>query len=242
MDCYAGQFAQYEGLTVNASEAINTAGGDVMRNSGKEVAVDSPEARKGLQTLVDAFKDGTIPKAGITYKEEEGRRSFQQGKLLFLRNWPYVYNLAAKPGPDSKIVGKFGVAPLPSYDASKPGASSLGGHNLALSKFSKNKATARDWIKFMQSAETQRKITADMGLAPVLENLYDDAELAKDKPYLPVLKQSILNAKVRPVTPNYNAVTLAIQKHSYAALQGQKSVDQAIADMKAELEQAAKRG
>jgi len=239
MDCFAGQYKQYEGLTVNASEAINSAGGDVMKNSGKEVAVDSAEARKGLEFLVNGFKDGTIPKAAITYQEEEGRRSFQQGKLLFLRNWPYVYNLATKPGKDSVIQTKFKVAPLPGPDG--PGASTLGGHNLALSKFSKNKATARDWIKFMQSAETQKRITADMGLAPVLESLYDDPALVKDKPYLPVLKESILKAKVRPVTPNYNAVTLAIQKHSYAALQGQKTVDQAIKDMAAELDAASKR-
>lgn len=239
MDCYAGQFAQYEGLTVNASEAINSAGGEIMKNSGKDVAVDSPEARKGLQFLVDGFKQGWIPKAAITYKEEEGRRSFQQGKLLFLRNWPYVYGLASKQGPDSKIVGKFAVAPLPGPDG--PGASTLGGHNLALSAFSKNKATARDWIKFMQSESTQRAIAQKMFLAPVLESLYDDPELVKALPYLPTLKESILKAKVRPVTPNYNQVTVAIEKQSYAALQGTKSVDQAIKDLASDLEQASKR-
>ena len=30
IDCYAGQFAKYEGLTVNVAEAINTAGGQVV--------------------------------------------------------------------------------------------------------------------------------------------------------------------------------------------------------------------
>ena len=239
MDCYAGQFKQYEGLTVNASEAINSAGGVIMENSGKDVAVDTQEARDGLQFLVDGFKNGEIPKEAITYQEEEGRRAFQQGKLLFLRNWPYVYNLANTEGPDSKIVGKFDVAPLPG--PSGTGASTLGGHNLALSAFSKNKATARDWIAFMQSEETQRAIAKEMGLAPVIESLYDDPELIKTQPYLPILKESILNAEVRPVTPNYNAVSLAIQKQSYAALQGQKTVDQAIKDLASDLEEAAKR-
>jgi len=45
------------------------------------------------------------------------------GKLLFLRNWPYVYGLASTPAPDTKIVGKFGIAPLPGLDG--PGASNL---------------------------------------------------------------------------------------------------------------------
>lgn len=239
MDCYAGQFKQYEGLTVNASEAINSAGGDIMKNSGKDVVVDSPQARQGLQFLVDGFKQGWIPKAAITYQEEEGRRSFQQGKLLFLRNWPYVYGLANTKGPDSKIVGKFAVAPLPGPNG--PGSSTLGGHNLALSAFSKHKATARDWIKFMQTESVQRQIALKLSLAPVIQSLYDDPQLVKALPYLPTLKQSILQAKVRPVTPNYNEVTTAIEKESYAALQGTKSVDQAIKDMKSDLEQAAKR-
>lgn len=237
MDCYAGQFAQYEGLTVNVSEAINSTGGAVMENDGKDVAVDSSEAREGLEFLANGFKEGYIPKEAITYMEEEGRRAFQQGKLLYLRNWPYVYNLANTKGPDSKIVGKFAVAPLPGPDG--PGASTLGGHNLALSKFSENKETAKDWMAFMQSEEVQRQLLLEMSLAPVRADLYDDSELQKAAPYLETLKQSILNAETRPVTPAYNAVTLAVQKNAYPALQGRVSVDEALKNMAEELQQAA---
>ena len=42
----------------------------------------------------------------------------------------------------------------------------------------------------------------------------------------------------RPGTPNYNAVSLAIQKNGYEALQGRLSVDDAIKQMAAELQQA----
>jgi multiple sugar transport system substrate-binding protein len=239
MGCYAGQFAQYEGLTVNASEAINSAGGSILNEDGTKAAVDSPEAKEGLQFLVDGFKEGYIPKEAITYKEEEGRRAFQQGRLLYLRNWPYVYGLANTKGPDSKVVDKFEVAPLPGQDG--PGASTLGGHNLALSADSENKETAKDWMEYMQSEEMQRKELTELSHAPVLASLYDDPELQKEIPYLDTLKQSILNAETRPVTPNYNEVTLAVQEHAYAALQGDKSVDQALADMSEELNSATER-
>ena len=33
--CFAGQYAKYEGLTVNTSEAINSAGGSVLNSDGK---------------------------------------------------------------------------------------------------------------------------------------------------------------------------------------------------------------
>ena len=55
INCYAGQFAQYEGLTVNVSEAINGAGGTVVDSKGKPT-LTTADAEKGLTQLVDAVK------------------------------------------------------------------------------------------------------------------------------------------------------------------------------------------
>jgi multiple sugar transport system substrate-binding protein len=232
--CYAGQFKQYEGLTVNASEAINSAGGAVLGDDGKP-NLTTPEAEEGLNNLVDAFKNGNIPAEAITYQEEESRRAFQEGKLLFLRNWPYVYNLATTEG-SSQVKDVLGMAALPGKDG--PGASSLGGHNAAISVYSKNKATALDFVKFLIEEEQQKFFATQGSLAPVLGDLYEDQELVAKLPYLPVLKTSIENAVPRPVTPFYPAVTQAIQENSYAALKGEKSAEQALADMQKSIESA----
>ncbi|WP_247646940.1 ABC transporter substrate-binding protein [Arthrobacter sp. E3] len=234
IDCYAGQFAQYEGLTVNVAEAINTQGGEIIGKDGKPT-VNSADAKVGLGNLVTAYKNGNIPKQALTYQEEQGRQSFEAGKLLFLRNWPYVYNLAKTDG-SSTVKDTFGIAPLPGKDG--PGASSLGGHNMGVSVYSKNKATAKDFLAFMTSPESQKFYATQGSLAPVLGDLYDDAELVKQLPYLPVLKTSIENAVPRPVTPFYPAVTQAIQQNSFAALQGSKTVDQALTDMEAAISTA----
>lgn len=232
--CYAGQFKQYEGLTVNASEAINSAGGSVLGDDGKP-NLTTPEAEEGLNNLVDAFKNGNIPAEAITYQEEESRRAFQEGKLLFLRNWPYVYNLATTEG-SSQVKDVLGMAALPGKDG--PGASSLGGHNAAISVYSKNKATALDFVKFLIEEEQQKFFATQGSLAPVLGDLYEDQELVAKLPYLPVLKTSIENAVPRPVSPFYPAVTQAIQENSYAALKGEKSAEQALADMQKSIESA----
>ncbi|MFJ4210788.1 ABC transporter substrate-binding protein [Paenarthrobacter sp. NPDC089675] len=232
--CYAGQFQKYEGLTVNAAEAINSAGGKIVDDSGK-AAVNSAEAKAGLNNLVQAYKDGNIPTEAITFQEEQGRQAFEAGKLLFLRNWPYVYNLAKTDG-SSTVKDTFKMAPLPGKTG--PGASSLGGHNIAMSVYSKNKATVADFIKYITSEETQRFYATQGSLAPVLTKLYDDQELVTKLPYLPVLKTSIQNAVPRPVTPFYPAVTKAVQDNAYAALKGEKSVDSAISDMQAAIESA----
>ncbi|MGW7406119.1 ABC transporter substrate-binding protein [Streptomyces sp. NPDC054833] len=231
MSCYAGQFQKYEGLTVNFAEAVNSAGGVVTDANGKP-DVDTPEAKKGLDFLAGSVKDGTIPKEAITYQEEDGRQAFQSGKLIFLRNWPYMYSLAQK----AKVAGKFAVAPLPGLNG--PGSSSLGGHNLALSSFAKNKATALDFMKFFSSEDSASTFLKDASLAPPYADLYDDPSLVKQYPYLPVLKESILRAVPRPRVVQYGDVTSAIQQEAYAALTGSKSSAQALKDLQSELQKS----
>ncbi|RAM36287.1 ABC transporter substrate-binding protein [Arthrobacter globiformis] len=234
MGCYGGQFSKYEGLTVNASEAINSAGGAVLDKDGKP-SLNTAEAKAGLENLAKAYADGNIPKEGITFQEEQSRQAFQSGKLLFLRNWPYVYNLATTEG-SSAVKDKLGIAPIPGKDG--PGASTLGGHSMAVSVYSKNKATALDFLKFMTSEETEKFYATQGSLAPVLGSLYTDAALVKKLPYLPVLKTSIENAVPRPVSPFYPAVTKAIQENAYSAIKGEKPVDTALSDMQKSIESA----
>jgi multiple sugar transport system substrate-binding protein len=233
--CYAGQFTKYEGLTVNAAEAINTAGGTIVGKDGQTPTVDSAAAAKGLGNLVAAYKDGDIPKQAITYQEEQGRQSFEAGQLLFLRNWPYVYNLAKTDG-SSKVKNSFGIAPLPGING--PGASSLGGHNAAISVYSDHKATAHDFLEYLAGAEFQKFELTQGSLAPVRADLYNDPALQKKFPYLPTLLTSIQNAVPRPVTPFYPAVTKAIQDNAYAAMKGQKSPEDAVKDMSAAINSA----
>jgi multiple sugar transport system substrate-binding protein len=232
MSCYAGQFEKYEGLTVNFSEAINSAGGEVTDAKGVP-HLDTPEAKRGMDNLVKSFKDGTIPKDGITFMEEQGRRAFEKGDLLFYRNWPYQYAISDKKAKNNEVAGKFGIAPIPG--AKGPGASSLGGHNLALSSSSRNKATALDFMHFMTNEQSARLKLEKASLAPVFTNLYDEPQYVKKFPYLPVLKKSILGAEPRPRVVQYGDSTKAIQDASYNALTGKQSSAAALRGLQKQL-------
>ncbi|WP_028475828.1 ABC transporter substrate-binding protein [Nocardia sp. CNY236] len=231
--CYAGQFAAYEGLTVNAAEVINAYGGSFVGSDGSTPTVDSPQSRAGLQVLVDAYRDGDIPKEAITFKEAESGNAFEQGKLMFLRSWPHTF--ADLSRETSAVKDDFAVAPLPGEDGI--GASTLGGYNAAISAFSEHKATALDFLRFLISNDAQHIVAAG-ALPPVRASVYDDPALIAKMPYLPALKDSIANAVPRPVTPFYSAVSKAIQDNAYAALEGVKSVDDAIGDMQTGIETA----
>jgi multiple sugar transport system substrate-binding protein len=239
IDCYGGQFAKYEGLTVNFAEAVQAAGGEIMTDNGTKVALGAP-AVQGLTFLADGFKEGYIPKEGITFQEEPSRRAFMSGNLMFLRNWPYVYGSASEDDPANKVKGKFGVVPLPGFTGE--GSSSLGGLNFAVSAFSKKQGTAVEFTKFATSEENAKEMVGLTGNAPAWTSLYDDPELVEKFGHLPVLKQGMQTAKPRPVTPYYQEVTTAIQENAYAALQGQKAPDQAINDMTTKLNEIAQQG
>jgi len=233
LGCFAGQYNKYEGLTVNFDEAVHGAGGVIVGDDGKP-NVATPEATMGLQTLTDWFKDGHIPKAAITWQEEQGRKAFQDGDLIFHRNWGYVYNLANKTDGSSKIAGKFDVAPLPGI--TQPGVSSLGGHNYAIAKFAENKGTAVDFLKFMSSPETQKSNTLATSNSPTLEAVYSDPDVVKKLPFMPTQLKSIQTAKPRPKAVEYGDVTLAIQDAAYGALQGQTAPDAALQQLQTKLQ------
>lgn len=233
LECFAGQYNKYEGLTVNFAEAVNGAGGVIVGDDGKP-NVNTPEAIKGLSTLADWFKDGTIPKGAITWQEEQGRQAFQNGTLIFHRNWGYVYNLAAKTDGSSKIVGKYAVAPLPGISGA--GVSSLGGHNLALATNADAKGTAADFIKYFTSPDVMKANVIATSSSATREDIYSDPDVIKKFPYMPIQLKSIQTAKPRPKAVEYGDVTLAIQDAAYGALQGQVTPDAAMASLQTKLQ------
>jgi multiple sugar transport system substrate-binding protein len=232
MSCYAGQFDKNEGLTVNFSEAVNSAGGSLFDADGQPT-VDTPEALTALEFLVDGFESGMIPKDAITFQEEQGRQAFQEGKLVFHRNWPYIFKSLSATDGSSSVSGKFGVSAIPGEDG--PGVSTLGGRNIAISSFAENKATALDFITFFTSPEQEEKRLALSSRAPVYSEFFEDEAVTSTYPYLPTLLTSLENAQPRPTVVQYGATTAAIQDEIYAALTGDKAPDAALADLQDKL-------
>ncbi|MGW7332669.1 ABC transporter substrate-binding protein [Streptomyces sp. NPDC054840] len=238
LDGYAGQFLPYEGLTVNVTEAVHSAGGSILRDDGARVSVDSDAARAGLRFLADGVREGWISRDALGYKEEESRRAFQDGRLLFLRNWPYVYADASAEG--SKVAGRFGAVPLPGPHG--PGTSVLGGSNLAVSRHARHPASAADLISYLTSERVQRQVLTKGSLPPVRAALYEDPDLVRAYPYLPTLRRSVLSSVPRPKSPRYDQVSLAVQAVAQDVLALRQTPEQAAARLARELGVISRRG
>ncbi|MBX9361767.1 ABC transporter substrate-binding protein [Streptomyces massasporeus] len=231
LDGYAGQFLPYEGLTVNAAEAVYSAGGSILGDEGERVTVDSAAAREGIGFLARGVRDGWIPREALTYKEEESKQAFQDGRLLFLRNWPYAYVGASAPG--SKIAGKVGAVPLPGPDG--PGTSVLGGSNLAVSAHARHPDSAARLIAYLTSERVQRQVLTRGALPPVRADLYQDPALIRRFPYLPTLRTSVLAAEPRPKSPRYDQVSLVVQAVVHDAMAGHQTPAAAMRRLAREL-------
>ncbi|MGO9160679.1 MAG: ABC transporter substrate-binding protein, partial [Streptosporangiaceae bacterium] len=153
-------------------------------------------------------------------------------RLLFLRNWPSVYGEPTNPR-HSMVAGKFGAAVRPGQDG--PGVSVLGGANLAISAFSQHPATALAFIRFLTSLPSERRILVDAALPPVWTRLYGDPALIRRFPYLPVLRRAIMSAVLRPQTPIYDQLSLAISSSVHQALAAQVPVSKTLTSLNSEL-------
>ncbi|MEV7792340.1 ABC transporter substrate-binding protein [Streptomyces sp. NPDC087512] len=231
LDGYAGQFLPYEGLAVNAAEAVYSAGGSILGDEGERVTVDSAAAREGIGFLARGVREGWIPKDALTYKEEESKQAFQDGRLLFLRNWPYAYVGASAPG--SEVAGEVGAVPLPGPNG--PGTSVLGGSNLAVAAHARHPDSAARLIAYLTSERVQRQVLTRGALPPVRADLYEDPELVRAFPYLPTLRESVLAAAPRPKSPRYDQVSLAVQAVVHDAMTGRQTPEAAVRRLAREL-------
>ncbi|MEU0344961.1 ABC transporter substrate-binding protein [Streptomyces bobili] len=228
---YAGQFLPYEGLTVNAAEAVYSAGGTILGDEGSRVTVNSAGAREGIAFLARGVREGWIPQEALTYKEEESKQAFQDCRLLFLRNWPYAY--VAASAPDSRVAGRIGAVPLPGPDG--PGTSVLGGSNLAVNTHARHPDSAARLIAYLTSEPVQRQVLTRGALPPVRAALYEDPALIRDFPYLPTLRESVQAAAPRPKSARYDQVSLVVQAVVHDAMTGRETPEAAVRRLAREL-------
>lgn len=227
----------YEGLTCDAVEWISSYnGGNIVDASGK-ITVNNPNAVKALKTAASWI--GTIAPTGVlNYAEEEARGVFQGGKAAFMRNWPYAWSLGN--GADSPIKGKIGVAPLPKGGADGKNAATLGGWQLAVSKYSKNPDAAADLVMYMTSKEVQKERAIKGSYNPTIGALYQDKEVLAANPFFGSLYNVFTSAVPRPATATglkYPEVSSAFWNATHDVLSGKATAEDSLKKLEGKLNQ-----
>lgn len=197
----------YEGLTCNALEWIASAGGGHYIDNGK-ASINNPRA----QTILDAMRaqiGKTTPRGVTSYQEDQTEHAFDNGDAAFARNWPYQYGIGATAG--SKVQGKFSVAPLP-HGATGKSVATVGGWQLAVSKYSKHKDATIEFVRYMTSKPVEKFDAITNSNVPTIPSLAKDKQVYKTNPYLKPATASVARV-ARPskfLKTHYNEASKAI--------------------------------
>jgi trehalose/maltose transport system substrate-binding protein len=225
----------YEGLTCNALEWVKSFGGGQIVEPDGTISVNNPQAAAALELAASWV--GTISPDGVlAYQEEEARGLWQTGKAVFMRNWPYAYGLGN--GDDSAVKGLFGVAPLPTGGGNDTSAATLGGWNVAVSKYGDNQEAAISLALYLADVEAQKQRAINESNLPTIISLYDDADIAAAQPIIPQWKDVFLQAVPRPSAPTlgaYNEVSSLFWSATHDVLSGNAGAAEALEMLEADL-------
>ncbi|MEO9298173.1 ABC transporter substrate-binding protein [Devosia sp. RY10] len=226
----------YEGLTCDALEWVVSNGGGQIVEADGTISINNPQAAAAIDRAASWI--GTIsPEGNLAYQEEESRGVWQLGNAVFMRNWPYAYQLGN--GDDSAVKGLFDVAPLPKGDGEGArSAATLGGWNVAVSKYSPDPEEAIKLAMYLSSSEVQKERAIMQSNLPTIVALYDDADVAAAQPIIPSWKEVFLNAVPRPSAPTkvkYNEVSSLFWSAVHETLSGNGSAAENLEVLEADL-------
>jgi multiple sugar transport system substrate-binding protein len=199
------QGAQYEGVVVWFNSLVQSAGGTIVE--GDKVTLGNA----GL-TAAEIMKNlATSPAADPSLSaqmEDQNRLAFEQGEAAFEVNYPYVYPSARADVP--ALFKQIGWRPYPQVDAGKPAKAPVGGINWGVGAYTKHPVQAFEAATCLRNAQNQREAAIKGGLPPTLSSLYDEPSLRKSYPFADLIRRQVQSGAVRPQTPAYEDVSLAI--------------------------------
>jgi trehalose/maltose transport system substrate-binding protein len=207
---YVWQGAEYEGLTCNALEWMASSG-EIIDNDW-QFTLNTPQAQAALNRASGWI--GTIsPEEVLTYQEDESVDRFAEGKTAFLRHWPGAYATLK-----DKANFTFAVAPLPGEQDKHFGT--LGGWQLAVSEYSKEKDAAIEFVRYMTSPDVQKYRAIFGSFNPTIPAVARDPQVNQTTlQYLPKIDDiELVPRPSRATKDNYNDASKVFFQGIHGAL------------------------
>jgi multiple sugar transport system substrate-binding protein len=235
---YVWQGDSYEGLTCDFMEYLGSAGGSVVNSGLTQATLNSPAGTEAANFMRSLITSGASPSAVTTFQEAQSMSAFATGQAAFLRNWDYGWSYSQTASSPSSVVGKVGVAPLPSFPGQPaPGTSNIGGWNLYINPHSKNIAADVTFIKWMTSPAAQTILGTEFSEIPTVQSVRQSAAVKAKNPVLAIVGDTRLIP--RPAqTPAYAKVSQAIYTNINSMLAGSTSVSGALSAASSQINSA----
>jgi multiple sugar transport system substrate-binding protein len=199
------QGAQYEGVVVWFNSLVQSAGGTIVQ--GSKVTL----GQSGL-TAAQIMKNLATSPAGdpslSSQMEDQNRLAFEAGDAAFEVNYPYIYPSAALDVP--QLSKQIAWAPYPRVSPNQPAKAPVGGINWGVGAYTKHPTLAFEAAACLRNSQNQREAAIKGGLPPTLSALYDEPSFRKAYPFGNLIRSQVESGAIRPQTPAYSDVSLAI--------------------------------
>jgi multiple sugar transport system substrate-binding protein len=250
-DGFVFQGAEYEGGVVNGLEFIWNAGGNVLTGnitvndpdkpiivSPNVIQIGSEKSARGLQIERSMIEDGVSPQEVVDFREEDSLDAFNAGDAVFLRGWPYMYQIFGQEGQVDQ--GQVGIAQLP---GGRGGDAELQLPRRLEHVHQRRVAQPRRGVDLREVRHRPRaaEVQGAGGLVPAdpdepLRGPGDRRRGSRDRTRRNIIER---NARSRPITPYYSDISSRLAGTFNASLRGEVSPEEAVDKLQAELENIA---
>ncbi|MDQ7784023.1 MAG: ABC transporter substrate-binding protein [Desulfomonilaceae bacterium] len=225
---YSGQFKQYEGLVCDMQEFVLSNNGRLLDYESRKSTIGLPANLQAVRFVRDRIIGKIASRGVLTYEEPESLHVFIQGHAVFLRNWPYAWAISNDPNK-SRVAGLVDITVLPHFPGGQS-ASTLGGWQFAMSRFSTKKQLAWTFIEFMTSPRIQKILAIDASQAPARKSVYRDPEVLEKNPHFAKLSAVFENTRPRPAMPLYPLYSAILQRFYHKAISHERSPLEKLAE------------
>ncbi|MEU2111400.1 extracellular solute-binding protein [Streptomyces sp. NPDC019507] len=216
--------------TYGAMPFIWANGGELATESGGtyKAAVNSPQARKGIEAYTSLFGDDNCPAAKCASMGGNATvTAFASGKAAMAIGGDFSH-AAVEAG---KVKGKYAVVPLPGVAAGSIAPAFAGGNNIGVLRSSSHRTLAVDLMKSLTGKETQGKLFDAMGFLPTYTDVR--ARAATKEPFVePFIDTLAAGTEFVPASPGWGQIdaSLVLPTMFQEIVSGKKDVASAADD------------
>ncbi|MCK9609397.1 MAG: ABC transporter substrate-binding protein [Methylomonas sp.] len=203
------QGQRYEGLTVFFVSLLASAGGSVLNANG-ELSLPDEATLTALTMMQRIATSPAVSPSLATDREDQSRLAFETGRPSFMLNYSFVWPSAHQNAPE--VARHMAYSRWPAISPNQPSRVTLGGINLGIAAYGRHPQLAFEAAECLASAANQIKAAVQGGMPPTLEALYDNPEIRRHFPFADTLRDTLRDAVLRPPSPVYNDISLAISR------------------------------
>jgi multiple sugar transport system substrate-binding protein len=217
--------AQYEGLVVLYNTLVASAGGQILNSDGTKAVFDAGAVR-ALEVLRNFATAGVTTSSFSNTIEDQARLDFQSGAGAFQLNWPFVYPAMQEAEPE--MAKKVKWARFPGVDPNTPSKVTIGGTNLAVSRYSEHPEESFEAATCLRNPEHQKFSAINDGVPPTIESVYAEPEMAEAYPMRDTILAELKDAATRPLSPAYQNIStvLSATLSPLSAIQPERTADE----------------